>query len=647
MYVYVIELMNKIILFVFLSVFCSLALFPQTYQLPNGGFEQWDDSSSDSEPSSWNAFPSAQCDLSGMAALGCGTATATRHAKSTDTRPGSAGNYSCKIYATKISFLGNTVIANGNITTGQIRIGSTTATNSENYNITRTNDSNFRQDLNAKPNSIVFWAKFVCPSESQQAKMIAVIHDNYSYRDPEGSDPNAASHVVGKSVKFFSRGNQAWKRYSVPFDYNYPASDAKYILLTFTTNKEPGQGSESDALYIDDVEFIYNTTVSNILVNGTPIPNFSPNIYDYYIDAECGSSNIVSATASSPNANITIEQANNTNLAKITVNNGNKTSIYKIHFYYSTTSYISDEICVGNAYSNYGFELPVQNTAGTFNHTKIVFQSETCDSIINLSLKVNPTYNTEIDMMICENATYDFFGQTLSEEGIYQHSLSSIAGCDSTITLNLTIGSFYQTNINAKICEGETYTEHGFNMNHAGVDTLFYVAQNNCDSLVVLNLSVYPNYHTTIKDTINKGENYKLNGFNLDVFTEIGDFEFEETFISEHGCDSIVNLQLHVKELEINEEEEEEEEENNNDNTDFSFNIYPIPAGETITINSEKEVINQLNFIIYDMFGRQAMSGKLANTKTIIDTSELASGIYFIRITYPVDKTLTYKILKN
>ena len=248
-------------------------------------------------------------------------------------------------------------------------------------------------------------------------------------------------------------------------------------------------------------------------------------------------------------------------------------------------------------------------------------------------------------MMICENATYDFFGQTLSEEGIYQHSLSSISGCDSTITLNLSIGSFYQTNINAKICEGETYTEHGFNMNYAGVDTLFYVAQNNCDSLVVLNLSVYPNYHTTIQDTINQGESYKLNGFNLDIFAEIGDFEFEETFISEHGCDSIVKLQLYVKEIE--EEEEEEEEEIVDNNTEFSFNIYPIPAGETITIDSEKEVIAHLNFIIYDMFGRQAMSGKLANTKTIIDTSELASGIYFIRITYPVDKTLTYKILKN
>src|SRR5690554_1698101 len=140
--------MNKIILFVFLSVFCSLALFPQTYQLPNGGFEQWDDSSSDSEPepSSWNAFPSAKCDLSGIAFLGCVTATETRHAKSTDTRPGSAGNYSCKIYATKISILGNTVIANGNITTGQIRIGSTTATSSENYNITRISNPDFRQD---------------------------------------------------------------------------------------------------------------------------------------------------------------------------------------------------------------------------------------------------------------------------------------------------------------------------------------------------------------------------------------------------------------------------------------------------------------------------------------------------------------------
>jgi len=642
---YVIELMNKIILFVFLSFFCSLALFSQTYQFPNGGFELWDGSSADSEPSSWNAFPSAKCDLTGMASLGCGTATATRHAKSTDTRPGSSGNYSCKIYATKISILGNTVIANGNITTGQIRIGSTTATNPENYNITRASDSDFRQDLNAKPDSIVFWAKFVCPSETQQAKMIAIIHDNYSYRDPEDSDPNAASHVVGKALKFFNRGDQAWKRYSVPFDYNHPANDEKYILLTFTTNKEQGVGSDSDVLYIDDIELIYNTNVSNILVNGNSIPNFSPNTYDYYIDADCGSSNIVSATAYSPNANITIEQADNTNLAKITVTNGNKTSVYKIHFYFSTTTSISDETCVGNAYTNYGFDLPVQNTAGTFNHTKIVFQSELCDSIITLSLKVNPTYNTEIDMMICENATYDFFGQTLSEEGIYHHSLSSVSGCDSIITLNLSVGSFYQTNINAKICEGETYTENGFNMNYAGVDTLFYIAQNNCDSLVVLNLSVYPNYHTTIQDTINQGENYNLNGFNLEIFEEFGDFEFEETFISEHGCDSIVKLQLHVKKLDANEEEEEEE--NNNNNTDFSFNIYPIPAGETITIDSEKEVIAQLNFTIYDMFGRQAMNGKLANTKTIIDTSELASGIYFIRITYPVDKTLTYKILKN
>ncbi|MCK9256016.1 MAG: T9SS type A sorting domain-containing protein [Bacteroidales bacterium] len=636
--------MRKAKIFLFLGIIlCSINLFSQTYQLPNGGFELWDGNGASDEPSSWNSFPSADCNIT----IGCSSAIATRHEKSTDIRPGSSGNYSCKIYATKISLGFTSLIANGNMTTGQIRIGSTTATNSANYNITRTDNPSFSQKLNAKPDSIVFWAKFKCPSETQDARMSATIHNNYSYRDPETSDANAGSHVVGKAIKNFTRGNQNWKRYSIAFDYNYPANNPEYILLTFTTNKEAGQGSENDFLYLDDVEFIYNTQLSNISINGTTIPNFSPNIYDYYIDAECGSSNIVSANALSTNANISITQATNTNFAKITVNSGDKTSIYNIHFNFTTTSYITDEICVGSTYNNYGFDLPAQDIVGNFNFEKTIYQSETCDSIINLNLKVNPSYNTEIELMICENSTYNFYGQTLSEAGTYYHNLHSISGCDSIITLYLEVGSFYQTNINARICEGEVYSEHGFELDYPGIDTLFHIAQNNCDSLVILNLSVFPNFQINIQDTINQGEKYELNGFNLNIFEEAGDFDFEKNFFTEYGCDSIVILKIHVKPTIEDEQEDEEDNQDNDNNTEFSFNIYPIPAGESLTINSEKEIIAQLDYTVYDIFGRKTMSGKLANTKTIIDTSNLASGIYFIRITYPVNKTLTYKVLKN
>ena len=81
-----------------LAVLLALPMFVsgQVYQLPNGGFELWDNnySSTDDEPTNWNSFPSADCTVS----FGCAAATATRHERSTDKRPGSTGQYSCKIW---------------------------------------------------------------------------------------------------------------------------------------------------------------------------------------------------------------------------------------------------------------------------------------------------------------------------------------------------------------------------------------------------------------------------------------------------------------------------------------------------------------------------------------------------------------------
>ncbi|MDD3688031.1 MAG: T9SS type A sorting domain-containing protein [Bacteroidales bacterium] len=624
------------IILVSLILLINRDLFSQVYQLPNGGFENWDGSGSDDEPTNWNGFPSAACDLPFPASLGCGSATETRHAKSTDTRPGSSGSYSIKLFATSV--LG--VMANGTITTGQIRIRSTTAADAENYNITRTGDSQFRQAINAKPDSIRFWAKFVCPSETQTAKLSAIIHDNYAYRDPDGSDANAESHVVAKATKYFSRGNQGWVQYSVPFDYNHPASAETYILITFTTNSENGVGSTSDNLYVDDVEFIYNTKLTDIKVNGVSVSGFSSNTLTYYLDANCGSTVNVSATAQSPNASVNIVQSSAGAPATITVSSGNSTTVYNVYFDFTHVANITDEICEGQAYNLHGFNLPVQNTAGTFNHQQTIYTSESCDSIVNLSLTVNPNYTDATqDIMICEDGEYNFHGDVLTEAGYYEATLSSTSGCDSVVSVNITVGEFYRTYINAAICEGSTYTENGFNMSYEGSDTIIYTAQNNCDSLVILNLSLNPIYDTLINYTIIEGNPYTLNGFDTPIQDEAGSFDFELNLITVMGCDSVINLHLIVNPQSVDTTPEP--------GGDFSFSIYPIPAGEHITLTSETEVSISLDYIIYDMFGRKAMIGKIVNTESIIDISKLASGIYFIKITYPINKTLIYKFIIN
>lgn len=217
----------------------------------NAGFENWENVGAiTEEPNDWNSFKSA----SGSAYL---LAFAQQQIKrSTVVRPGSSGSYSAVIW----SKLVYGVIANGNFTTGQVNMGNVIATHQDNYNITRTADANFSEAFSAHPDSLVFWTKFV-PANSggtDSARMKAIYHDAYDYRDPSTGDVNAPSHVYATATINFPTTSNQWIRKAVPFIYSGPTASGTYMLITFTTNKTPGVGTDGDSLYIDDLEMIYN-----------------------------------------------------------------------------------------------------------------------------------------------------------------------------------------------------------------------------------------------------------------------------------------------------------------------------------------------------------------------------------------------------
>ncbi len=613
--------MRKCLLGILLSLFLINNLFSQSFQILNGGFENWDGSSADDEPSYWNAFPSAQCDLTGFAALGCSSATATRHAKSSDVRPGSTGAYSCKIFATEISILGSTIVANGNLTTGQIRIGSTTPTNPENYNITRAGNSAFSQALNAKPDSLVFWAKFECPSASQKARVSAVIHDNYSYRDPNGSDANAPAHRVAVAERNFKRGNQTWQRYSIPFNYSFPADNPHYILLSFTTNKNAGEGSADDALYIDDVELVYNTFLENLLVDGTAVPEFLPNVYTYSVEVECGITPQISAVTQSNLAQSNIHVSDDNNEITVTVSNGNQETVYTVYVNHVYREYVTDEICQNEMYNNYGFNLGLQGDAGVFYHEITLSSSENCDTVRDLTLTVNPVYDADtVSLMICNGASYDFFGQDLTQAGVYDTVLNSEFGCDSLVVLNLTVGDYYQSVLNESICSGEAYMDNGFNMSESGSDSLMYVAENGCDSLVVLNLTVNLVYENIIYDTIIAGAMYHLNGFDINDLLLPGDYVYEQPLLSVHNCDSVIFLHLNV--TEIPQEPQEGDVAN--------LSVFPNPTFDEFAVEIEGQILEPIHYLIFDLSAQMVQRGSISEDKKEVDVSRLKPGIYLI-----------------
>lgn len=224
----------------------SLAGFSQQ-QIGNSGFESWDNIGTDNEePTNWNSFKTANCTLGSFI---CGIAKGKQVEPSTDAH---SGTYSARIWTRDAGL----ALANGNLTLGQINMGSTTPTNTANYNFTKRSDANHSEAFTSKPDSLVAWVKFTPVNIASEARISATIHDDYDYRDPENGD--APNHVVGRAEVNFTKTDGVWKRLSVPFSYDGPSTDAQYILITFTTNQTPGGGAAGDVLWIDDMEMIYN-----------------------------------------------------------------------------------------------------------------------------------------------------------------------------------------------------------------------------------------------------------------------------------------------------------------------------------------------------------------------------------------------------
>ncbi len=612
--------------------------YSQVYQFENPGFEQWDGGNND-EPTGWNSYPSANCTM----LVGCGTAKTKRHDRSNDVRPGSTGQYSCLIYAKSV--LG--VVANGALTSGQMQLVSLNTSSASNGNRTIQNNNDFNHRLNAKPDSIVFWAKVVNSSNASQACCHLYIHDNFDLQDPLGgnTDSNFKNHIIGMVPSYnFTNNGSTWQRHSAPIRYDGDScrctNDPEYILITFSTNYLAMQGANNDKLYIDDIELIYNANLSSITVNGTNIPNFNQNTTDYYVDVPCGSTNYISATTASPRASYSTTLSADGNTATINVTHGDKAKTYTVHYRGIVTNQISDEICKGDSYSQNGFTLPMQNNAGTFNHSNSYPLANGCDSVVELRLTVNDTYTTNIDLTICESATYNFFGQELNQTGTYQHLLTSQHGCDSTISLHLMVDDHYQVNIPEHICEdGEEYHNYGFDIEYSEIanrtnnvifDTLFFAAGtvgNICDSIVVLRLEVGRIDNIELIDSIEIDTDYTNNGFEIAAIHEDGDYTFTQTLTNDEGCDSIVTLTLKVLPKPVIPEPEPTPE-------IVTFDIFPNPTSTgQITVRANYDITKDIyEYMIYNEFGKFMGNGIINSQDTTIDVSQYSSGYYYLKV---------------
>lgn len=363
----------------FLSSF-NVNMYAQ-YQLENSGFEdsayngieEWDGSSAEMEPKGWNSFMG-----------GAGTGLAWTFGKknqmsrcTTDLRTGTNGKV-CALITSRDATL---AIANGNLTTGRVYMGSTTPKNSGivgtglskgkyegNFNYTDLSDSRYSRGFKGMPDFISVWIKYIPANDSpakgeNKAGITAILHtevpNTYTiasatktaapsvFQDPmpNGTASDVVeytnkllSHQVAKAKMDILPNGKDWQQLMIPFVYDNKV-EPSYALVSFTTNIVPGEGSIGDALYIDDIEIIYNSQLSTLTYNGTTIEGFAIDNYETLdMSSVIYDASKLAYTSNGVGATVEPIYDSSTNLLTITVKgndysvNASNNHIYKIQF---------------------------------------------------------------------------------------------------------------------------------------------------------------------------------------------------------------------------------------------------------------------------------------------------------------------------
>jgi gliding motility-associated-like protein len=164
-----------------------------------------------------------------------------------------------------------------------------------------------------------------------------------------------------------------------------------------------------------------------------------------------------------------------------------------------------------------------------------------CDTIEQINLSVLPALETSVSVSVCAGQAVVFGGQLLMSTGTYRDTLLSASGCDSVVVLQLTVWPVVRDTVQETICAGESYAWHNQLYSQSGWYTDTLSSPQGCDSLLTLRLVVRPVVRDTIITGICPGGTYLFGG---QLLSQSG--VYTDTLSGSSGCDSMVTLQLQV-----------------------------------------------------------------------------------------------------
>jgi hypothetical protein len=248
-------------------------------------------------------------------------------------------------------------------------------------------------------------------------------------------------------------------------------------------------------------------------------------------------------------------------------------------------------------------------------------------------VKIHPVYEFTENHQICEGENFSWHGAEYNTAGEYRKTYQSINGCDSIYVLVLDEYPVYEFTENHQICEGDTYLWHGTMYSQAGTYSHLLKTKAGCDSLQILELTVFEVNDMVDTDGIiltAQAENATYKWFDCQKNEEIAgatgkSFTPTETgsyavWIGQNGC-SVLSGCIEVTITFVNDPY-----------LHSRIYLYPNPAADYINLVLEKD-LNNFNVIIMGMNGNLIYSkNNLSGNNYSLPLTGLTQGVYLLEI---------------
>jgi hypothetical protein len=244
---------------------------------------------------------------------------------------------------------------------------------------------------------------------------------------------------------------------------------------------------------------------------------------------------------------------------------------------------------------------------------------------LNLTILNNTGTDTQV---ACDSYTWIDGITYTSSTNTPTFTLTNAAGCDSLVTLNLTINNATSSTSQVSACG--SYTWNGQTYTQSGTYTFTTSNANGCDSVATLNLTInsIPNAVATGSGAtlssstgssyqwIDCGSNSPIQGATAQTYTATENGTYAVIVTNSAGCsdtsECVVVDKIGMEEI-----------------SKFEVNVNPNPSTGIFIIDFETAIDSKLT--VLDAAGRVILNSSISGDSTV-DLSSAVTGVYYIQL---------------